>query len=188
MCNFQQCAILSRIRTNRGLHLIGMALNGTLLCIHRDPAQLSLLERSGFELVTATNGHEGLRLFMSQPVDAIVLDYHLGLLDGGVVAAEMKRVKPRIPIVLLAHDLDLPVSALKEVDALVAKSDSFELLVATVTSLLNAKLQSLGKCPPGAGTPSLRRRPRSLWDGVERRRSHMAAFATTEKDAPFSES
>ena len=104
MCNFQQCAILSRIRTNRALYLIGMAVNGTLLCIHRDPAQLSLLERSGFELVTATNGHDGLRLFMSRPVDAIVLDYHLGLLDGGVVAAEMKKVKPTIPIVLLAHD------------------------------------------------------------------------------------
>lgn len=188
MCNFQECAILSRIRTKRAVYLIGMAANSTLLCIHRDPAELSLLERSGFELVTATTGHEGLRLFMSQPVDAIVLDYHLGLLDGGVVAAEMKRVKPTIPIVMLAHHRDLPVSALKVVDALVAKSDGFELLAATVTSLLNAKPEPPGKDPKGVDTPAFRSRPRSLWDGVERRRSHMPAFATNEKDAPFSES
>ena len=73
---------------------MSMATNSTLLCIHRDPAQLSLLRENGYELVTATNGHDGLRLFASQPVDAIVLEYHLGLLDGAVIAAEIKRVRP----------------------------------------------------------------------------------------------
>jgi DNA-binding response OmpR family regulator len=52
-----------------------MARNNTLLCIHRDPAQLSSLEENGYELVTATNGHDGLRLFLSRRVDAIVLEY-----------------------------------------------------------------------------------------------------------------
>ena len=66
-----------------------MAANSTLLCIHRDSVPLSLLEQSGYDLLTATNGREGLQLFMSRPVDAIVLDYHLGLLDGGIVAAEI---------------------------------------------------------------------------------------------------
>ena len=49
-----------------------MAANSTLLCIHRDPAQLSFLQENGYELVTAANGQEGLRLFMSRPVDALV--------------------------------------------------------------------------------------------------------------------
>jgi DNA-binding response OmpR family regulator len=190
MCNFQECTILSRTRTNPGLYLIGMAVNSTLLCIHRDPAQLSLLERSGFELVTATNGHDGLRLFMSQPVDAIVLDYHLGLLDGGVVAAEMKKVKPTIPIVMLAHDRDLPVSALKVVDALVAKCDGFELLVATVTSLLKAKPESEPprKGPPKEEVPTLRRPPGSARSRMGRQTSLNGEFLISEKDAPFSES
>jgi DNA-binding response OmpR family regulator len=73
-----------------------MAASRTLLCIHRDPAQLSLLQESGYELVTATS--EGLRLFMSRPVDAIVLEYHLGLLDGGIVADAIKQVHPTVPI------------------------------------------------------------------------------------------
>src|ERR1700685_1845045 len=116
-----------------------MATNSTLLCIHRDPAQLGLLRENGYELVTATNGHDGLRLFMSRPVDAIVLDYRLGLLDGGVVAAEIKKIKPQVPIVMFSESLELPVSALQSVDALVAKSDGLELLLATVQALLKAK-------------------------------------------------
>lgn len=163
-----------------------MAANSTLLCIHRDPAQLGWLEQSGFELVTATNGHDGLRLFMSRPVDAIVVDYQLGLLDGGVVAAEIKKVKPRIPIVMLAQDLDLPLSALKVVDALVAKSDGLELLLATVHSLLNAKTEPPREDPPDLHTSIPRRRPRSSWDGVERRHSNLDEFVADEKDAPFS--
>jgi len=116
-----------------------MATNQTLLCIHRDPAQLRSLQENGYELLTATNGHDGLRLFASQPVDAIVLDYHLGLLDGAVVASEIKRVRPTIPIVMLADSLELPDGALNSVDALVTKSDGTHFLWATVHFVLNVK-------------------------------------------------
>ena len=116
-----------------------MAANSTLLCIHRDPAQLSLLRENGYELVTAATGSEGLRLLMTRPVDAIVLEYHLGLLDGAVVAAEIKKVKPQIPIVMLADHLELPDGALKSVDALVTKSDGAHFLWATVHFVLNVK-------------------------------------------------
>ena len=113
-----------------------MGANSTLLCIHRDPTQLSWLQQSGYDLLTATNGHDGLRIFMSRPVDAIVVDYQLGLLDGGVVAAEIKKVKPRLPIVMLAGNIELPDDALKYVDVLVAKSDGPRSLLATVRSVL----------------------------------------------------
>src|SRR5277367_4182692 len=111
----------------------------TLLCIHRDPAQLSLLQENGYNLVTATNAHDGLRLFMSRSVDAIVLDYHLGLLDGAVIAAEIKQVRPTVPIVLLADHVELPDGALNSVDALVAKSDGPHFLLAAVHFVLHVK-------------------------------------------------
>jgi DNA-binding response OmpR family regulator len=93
----------------------------------------------GYELVTATNGSEGLRLFMSRPVDAIVLEYHLGLLDGATVAGAIKQVRPEVPIVMLTDDLELPEGALKSVDAIVTKTDGAPFLWATVHSVLNAK-------------------------------------------------
>jgi CheY-like chemotaxis protein len=116
-----------------------MATNPTLLCIHRDPAQLRSLQENGYQLLTATNGHDGLRLFASQPVDAIVLDYHLGLLDGALVAKEIKRVRPAIPIVMVADDLELPYDALNSVDALVTWADGAHFLWATVHFVLNVK-------------------------------------------------
>ena len=85
-----------------------MATNPTLLCIHRDPAQLRVLEENGYELLTAATGHEGLRLFRSRPVDGIVLEYNLGLLDGAVIASEIKQVRPTIPIVMVAEHAELP--------------------------------------------------------------------------------
>ena len=116
-----------------------MASNSTVLCIHRDPAQLSLSQEHGYELLTATNGREGLRLFATQPVDAIVLDYHLGLLDGLVVANEIKRVQPTVPIVMLADNLDFPDGALRSIDALVTRADGANFLWATVHFMLNVK-------------------------------------------------
>ena len=116
-----------------------MASNNTLLCIHREPTQLSLLQENGYDLVTATNGHEGLQLFMLRPVDAIVIEYHLGILDGVVVAAEIKRVNPQVPIVMLAERADLPDDAFKSVDALVTKSDGAHLLLATIHFVLSVK-------------------------------------------------
>src|ERR1022692_3309863 len=122
-----------------------MAANGTVLCIHRDPEQLRLLEEKGYGLVTATTGSDGLRLLMSRPVDAIVLEYHLGLLDGALVAAEIKKVKPQLPIVMLADDLELPEGALKSVDALVTKSDGPHFLWATVHFVLSVKPTQRGE-------------------------------------------
>ncbi len=106
---------------------------------------------------------------MTRPVDAIVLDYRLGLLDGGVVAAEIKKVKPQVPIVMFSESLELPVSALQSVDALVAKSDGLELLLATVQALLKAKPPPRGAETPPSNPLKHRRRSDKPWDGAERR-------------------
>jgi DNA-binding response OmpR family regulator len=164
-----------------------MAANSTVLCIHRDPAQLSMLQENGYDLVTATNGHEGLRLFASRPVDAIVLEYHLGLLDGAVIADEIKRVRPTVPIVMLTDHLELPNGALKSVDALVTKSDGSHFLLATVHFVLSVKPARRDDGKPRARIPVHLRRP-----GRSREAAGLQATvpqtAMNEKDAPFSPS
>ena len=164
-----------------------MATNSTLLCIHRDPAQLTVLRENGYELVTATNSSEGLRLLMTCPVDAIVLEDHLGLLDGTVVAAEIKKVKPQLPIVMLADRLELPEGALKSVDALVTKSDGAHFLWATVHFVLNVKpAKQLGAKPLRAQAPERLRRPGSSREGMNRCQSSPPQPATEDGVAPFS--
>src|SRR5271165_6688670 len=122
-----------------------MATSGTLLCIHRDPARLTSLRESGYHVLTATNGHDGLRLFMTRPVDAIVLEYHLGFLDGGVVAATIKKVRPQVPIVMVLDNLDVPDEAFKSVDMVVAKFDGDQFLVSAVQSVLGERPALRGK-------------------------------------------
>jgi hypothetical protein len=155
-----------------------MGTNRSLLCIHRDPAQLSWLAQSGYERLTAT-GHDGLRLFMSRPVDAIVPDYHLG--------------HPRLrgrggsdqPWFMYAEDAELPDEAFKTVDALVAKSEGPHSLLATVRSLLNGRLAQPGERKARSQTLTRAVVPTS-GGRVERRRASATQLSTEEKDAPFS--
>jgi hypothetical protein len=116
-----------------------MATNNTLLCTHQDLAQLSFLQENGYEHVTATTSHEGLRLLASQSVDAIFPESDLGFLNGIFLANEIKWTRPAVPIVMLADDLELPHGAPNSVDALVTKSDGSHFLWASVHFVLNLK-------------------------------------------------
>src|SRR5205085_10027089 len=87
----------------------------------------------------ATHGSQGLRLLVSKPVDAVILEYHLGLMDGAAVANEIKQVRPCLPIVMLAESLELPEGALRSVDALVTKSEGPHFLLEAIHTVLQAK-------------------------------------------------
>ena len=150
------------------IYLTGMAANHTLLCIHRDPAQLSLLKENGYELVTAGSGSDAVQLLMSLSVDAVVLEYELSLLQGATVAAEMKKLKPQVPIVMLTDHLELTDGTLKSVDALVTKSDGPHFLWATVHFILSVKPAQHLEGTPSHQTPARLRGPgksREGWNG-----------------------
>jgi len=129
-----------------------MAKNNTVLCIHRDPEEWALLREKGYGLVTATNGSDGLRLLMSHPVDAVVVEYCAGRSDGAVVAEEIRRARPQVPIVMVADPVELPQAALRSVDTLVDKSEGTHFLWAAVHFLLAARRL---RCSP-AGRSVLR--------------------------------
>jgi DNA-binding response OmpR family regulator len=111
----------------------------TLLCIHPDPDRLMFLREHGYELAAASNSSDGLRLMMSQPVDAVVVEHGPPSLDGTAVARAIKKLRPAMPILMLADHVELPATALECVDALVIKADGEHFLLATVHFLLNVK-------------------------------------------------
>ena len=167
--------------------MVRMATNSTLLCIHRDPDQLSLLQENGYELATATNGSDGLRLFMSRPVDAVVIEYDLRLLDGATIASEIKQVRPDLPIVMLADHVEIPFDALKSVDALVVKSDGPHFLLATVHFILNVKpTQSRNSRPRSEMQAHLQRPVRSREVEPNHGQANTLQSAAEGEDAPFS--
>jgi DNA-binding response OmpR family regulator len=121
-----------------------MVLNSTVLCIHCDPEQLTLLKEKGYGLVTATNGSDGLRLLMTETVDAVVLEYYLGRWNGAVVAEEIRHMRPHLPIVMVADPQALPHGALESVDTLVDESAGPHFLWAAVHFLLSTKPEQGG--------------------------------------------
>jgi hypothetical protein len=120
------------------------------------------------------------------PVDAVVLEHQMDLLDGSVLAAEIKRVQPKVPIVMQVDHLELPDGALKSVDAIVAKSDGAHFLWATVHFVLNVKPLRLREQKLRTQAPAHPRRSGRSRDGADSVRINTPEFATEEKGALFS--
>ena len=98
-----------------------------------------LLEQNGYEVLEASGGDEGLKLFLSRNVDAVVVDYQMPGMNGDVVAAKMKRVKSHVPIMLLSAYEPPPESKLTAVDTFLSKSRPPTILLNTLQHLLNGR-------------------------------------------------
>jgi len=121
-------------------------LKSTILCIDDHWNGLigrkMLLEKNGYQVLEATRGDEGLKLFRSHPVDAAVLDYQMPGMNGAVVAAKMKRLKSHVPIMLLSAYGPLPKSKLKAVDTFLSKSQPSGILLSSLENLLDRRSKS----------------------------------------------
>jgi len=118
-----------------------------VLCIDDEPMVLAtrklVLQAAGYDVVTAPGGREGLELFASNTIDVVVLDYQMPGLTGDEVAAEMKRLNPDIPIVMLSAFVSLPHAALETVDAFVTKGEHPTVLLDKLQELLGPPKYSL---------------------------------------------
>ena len=96
-----------------------------------------LLEKSGYEVLEASGGDEGLKLFRLHAVDAVVLDYQMPGMNGDVVAAKMKSINSQIPIMLLSAYGPLPKSKLRSVDTFLSKSQPSSILLSSLQNMLS---------------------------------------------------
>jgi CheY-like chemotaxis protein len=71
-------------------------------------------EASGFRVLTASSGREGLELLRREEVDAILTDYEMPEMTGLEIAAHAKQLKPSVPVVIYsgsAEKIDSPFVA-----------------------------------------------------------------------------
>ncbi len=77
-----------------------------VLCVENHVEYLDalkyMLETAGYEVVSATTGNQGLSMLTTQPIQGVLLEYDLPDATGASVRAEMKRIKPEIPVLLFA--------------------------------------------------------------------------------------
>ena len=113
----------------------------TILCIDDHWSSLigrkKLLEQNGYEVLEASAGDEGLKLFRSRSVDAVVLDYQMPGMNADMVAAKMKSINSHVPIMLLSAYGPLPKKKLRSVDSFLSKSQPPNILLSTLQGLLD---------------------------------------------------
>src|SRR5580704_15506730 len=83
-----------------------------VLCI--DDAEVALrvrkllLSSAGYVVLTAASGEEGLETFKQNPVDLVIADHFLSDKSGAEIAAEMKEMKPQVPILIVSASEESP--------------------------------------------------------------------------------
>ena len=96
-----------------------------------------LLERAGYQVLTAPDGQSGLDIFTAQPVEVVVLDYAMPGMHGGEVAMKMRQTKPDVPILLLSAYVGLPDEVSSLVDVYMTKGEGAPALLSKLGNLLS---------------------------------------------------
>ena len=76
----------------------------TILYVDDEPVLLTfwaeLIEAAGYRVITAYDGASAIRLFLAETVHAVILDYEMPGMDGATLAAEIRQMNGKIPIIL----------------------------------------------------------------------------------------
>ena len=98
----------------------------SILCVDDTPYVLQMLDMFltavGYRAITASNGHEAIKLAAESTLDAAILDYEMPELSGIELARILKQAHPQLPILMYSARLpQTEVSAAGLVDAYVEK-------------------------------------------------------------------
>lgn len=111
-----------------------------VLCI--DDAEVALrvrklvLANAGYRVLTAASGEEGLQIFKENPIDLVIADHFLSDRSGSEIAAEMKELKPEVPILIVSAAAE-PPSGLELSDGFLSKGEGPDALLDTIARLLH---------------------------------------------------
>ena len=100
------------------------------------------MQSQGYCVMTAAKPQEGLEIFATKDVDAVILDYAMPDLNGEAVAVTMKKMKPKVPIVMFTGVSAINKETHQHIDALVAKGCPPNVLLKTIDSLLQIRIAS----------------------------------------------
>jgi CheY-like chemotaxis protein len=93
-----------------------MSFSARILYVDDDPSVLAivkrLLESASFDVLTASCGREAIRVFQSERIDIVLMDYWMDGMNGIDAATRMKQTSPDIPIVFFSAYSELPAESL----------------------------------------------------------------------------
>jgi CheY-like chemotaxis protein len=116
----------------------------TILCIDDDSETLTLrrhfLQSSGYSVITASSGTDGLRaLSDGAGIDLVLLDYMMPGMNGDEVAQRLKTQYPGLPVVIVSAVAQLPERLSIVIDGYVQKGRDPDVLLGTVSEILTSR-------------------------------------------------
>jgi CheY-like chemotaxis protein len=98
-----------------------------------------MLEGLGFRVLTASSGKAGVRMASTNRLDLVVTDYEMPEMNGEEVAAAIKALDPRIPVLLFSGSALVPRRMKQLVDACCDKAAPRDQLLGAIHRLLQRK-------------------------------------------------
>jgi CheY-like chemotaxis protein len=119
-----------------------------VLCVDDNPdvleLQKSMLEYSGYEVLLAHNGDDGLNLARGVKVDLAVLDYEMPRMMGTELAQRLRDMRPALPIIILSGS-EVPADAAQVADCCLSKTQMGMALVQEIHRLLGQRQSARSK-------------------------------------------
>lgn len=112
-----------------------------ILCVDDEENPLVLrklvLQRAGYEVVTANSGREALRLAASQNVDLVLSDHLMPGMTGAELAQQLKATHPDLPVLLISGVNEIPPGS-NIADVFLSKVEGPDVLCKHVAAVLNS--------------------------------------------------
>lgn len=112
-----------------------------ILCVDDEENPLVLrklvLQRAGYEVLTANSGREALRLAASQNVDLVLSDHLMPGMTGAELAQQLKAIHPDLPVLLISGVNEIPPGS-NIADVFLSKVEGPDVLCKHVAAVLNS--------------------------------------------------
>jgi DNA-binding NtrC family response regulator len=110
-----------------------------------------VLEMAGHSVVTAIDAESAMQLFTARAVDIVISDHRLQGKTGTGLAAEMKRSKPAIPIVIVSGVVQEP-EGMEHADLFIGKGEPPPIWLKKISDVLQkSRCQAAQSKTKGAG-------------------------------------
>ena len=118
--------------------------SATVLCVDDEQTALqlrrTLLESAGYKVLAAKSGAQAVKMFASEPIDAAILDYWMADMNGLNVAREIRKLNPKLPIIILSAYGELLDESLGLADVWIRKGEEDpQYLLSRLEQLLGTK-------------------------------------------------
>jgi CheY-like chemotaxis protein len=120
-----------------------------ILCVDDEENPLVLrrlvLQKAGYEVLTASSGKEALALTASRNVDLVLSDHLMPGMNGTELAQQIKAQHPDLPVILISGVNELPTGS-TIANAFVSKIEGPHALCKEVAAILNLPFENCENC------------------------------------------